>query len=142
MSKELINQHSTEEPDPHYPYLSKEDYAVLTEYKHFQEKTMIELWVVQNLTNKIEERILPQDWSANKITMVGNSLPYISTIITFYYGGLRFHEEVGQEPLPVIPAWVILFAAFSCEWFSIWDMMDGARARRLKAGSPIGRIID
>lgn len=27
-------------------------------------------------------------------------------------------------------------------WFSLFDVMDGMRARRLKAGSPLGRLID
>jgi phosphatidylglycerophosphate synthase len=32
--------------------------------------------------------------------------------------------------------------ALSLQWFSQHDIWDGLRARRLKAGSPLGRIID
>ena len=32
--------------------------------------------------------------------------------------------------------------AFAIQWFSWFDCMDGLRARRLKCGTPIGRLID
>lgn len=42
----------------------------------------------------------------------------------------------------LVPGWLLLAAAASNYWFSWFDMMDGQRARRLKCGSPIGRIVD
>jgi len=36
----------------------------------------------------------------------------------------------------------LFFGAFTVQWFSVFDMMDGQRAKRLKCGTPIGRIID
>lgn len=44
--------------------------------------------------------------------------------------------------MPSVPTWVFVFFAFTIQWFDWFDMMDGSRARRLKAGSPVGRIID
>lgn len=41
-----------------------------------------------------------------------------------------------------VPTWLLFYTAFAVQWFSWFDMMDGQRARRLKAGSPIGRIVD
>jgi len=32
--------------------------------------------------------------------------------------------------------------AVSLQWFSLFDVMDGMRARRTKTGSPLGRIVD
>ena len=53
-------------------------------------------------------------------------------------GGLTYsNSEVGD-----LPQWVFWVAAFAVQWFSWFDMMDGQRARRLKCGTPIGRIID
>ena len=40
------------------------------------------------------------------------------------------------------PSWVLYAAAAGLQWFSWFDMCDGKRARRLKCGSPVGRIID
>jgi phosphatidylglycerophosphate synthase len=36
----------------------------------------------------------------------------------------------------------MLLSAFFLQWFSQVDIMDGCRARRCKAGSPLGRLID
>jgi phosphatidylglycerophosphate synthase len=86
--------------------------------------------------------VLPQWWSANTVTVVGNIPVFFALLVCIYYGGVRFHNEEGLEPVPELPAWTLILFAFSIQWFDWFDMMDGARARRLKAGSPIGRIID
>lgn len=36
----------------------------------------------------------------------------------------------------------MIVAGCVLEWFSLYDIMDGLRARRMKVGSPLGRIID
>lgn len=66
----------------------------------------------------------------------------LAGVITVYIGGTRFHDDEELGKLEPLPNWVLLFAAFSVQWFSFFDMMDGQRARRLKVGSPIGRIVD
>ena len=37
---------------------------------------------------------------------------------------------------------LMLMSGLLLQWFSLVDIMDGNRARRLKVGSPLGRIID
>ena len=41
-----------------------------------------------------------------------------------------------------IPKELMLLSGILLQWFSLVDIMDGNRARRLKVGSPLGRIID
>ena len=41
-----------------------------------------------------------------------------------------------------VPRALLLLGGFSLQWFSLLDIMDGNRARRLKCGSPLGRLID
>jgi phosphatidylglycerophosphate synthase len=57
----------------------------------------------------------------------------MATVI--FYGGWNFDEAI-------IPSFVWFLAAFAIFWFSWFDMMDGQRARRMKCGTPIGRIVD
>ena len=94
---------------------------------------MIEVFMLEHVTKYIE-KALPTRWSANTFTLIGNIPLYIAGIIGLYQGGLQYGTEM--------PSWVYWFAAFAVTWFSWFDMMDGQRARRLKCGSPIGRIID
>lgn len=61
---------------------------------------------------------------------------YIMAGVATYYGGLSYHHE------PHLPGWMFILAGFCVQWFSINDALDGIRARRLKCGSPLGRIID
>jgi len=42
----------------------------------------------------------------------------------------------------MMPNELIVMAGFAFYWFSAFDIMDGMRARRLRCGSPLGRIID
>lgn len=76
------------------------------------------------------------------MTVVGNIMPFVAMVTCVYHGGLKYHQEPGEDPLPIVPSWVFFLGIFSIQWFSWFDCMDGARARRLKAGSPIGRIVD
>lgn len=41
-----------------------------------------------------------------------------------------------------IPHFALFYAGLSIFWFSIMDSLDGIRARRLKCGSPLGRMVD
>ena len=36
----------------------------------------------------------------------------------------------------------MIISGIALQWFTLVDIMDGNRARRLKVGSPLGRIID
>jgi phosphatidylglycerophosphate synthase len=41
-----------------------------------------------------------------------------------------------------IPDNFFVIAAIVLQWFSLNDCMDGMRAKRLKCGSPLGRVVD
>lgn len=65
-------------------------------------------------------------------------------IITMYYGGLSFHDHpINKDNYSSnLPQWIFFLMAFSIQWFSGFDTLDGLRARRLKCGTPIGRLVD
>lgn len=46
------------------------------------------------------------------------------------------------RPEDKIEDWYIIMGAFCLQWFSLFDILDGMRARRLKCGSPLGRLVD
>ena len=46
------------------------------------------------------------------------------------------------SPDNLLPPWLLFACGCSIFWFDQLDIMDGCRARRLKVGSPLGRIID
>jgi len=131
-------------PHPHIPYLSDEDYRIIEKYKHYAPKTGYELFMLDNVTCHLENGILPDWWSPNVFTFMGNAGPFIAGLVAIYHGGMKYHKEPGTpiEEDYFLPSWVLFLAAFGVQWFSWMDMMDGQRARRLKCGTPIGRIID
>lgn len=51
-------------------------------------------------------------------------------------------EGMNISPDKLVSPELLLMSGISIEWFSQYDIMDGLRARRLKFGSPLGRIID
>jgi phosphatidylglycerophosphate synthase len=86
------------------------------------------------VTNRIEASI-PEIFSANFITYLGGLAVYLAAILAVWEGGLDYQESQ-------VPRYVFLVAAFATQWFSLMDAADGIRARRLKCGSPLGRIVD
>ena len=117
----------------HIEYLSEEDYKTLLMYRHYAPKTMIEVFMIDNVTCHIESA-LPNSWSANTFTVLGNIPLYFAGITALVVGGTKYNIEM--------PSWVYYLAAVAVTTFSWFDIMDGQRARRLKCGTPIGRIID
>jgi phosphatidylglycerophosphate synthase len=91
--------------------------------------------MLENVTSHVE-KMLPNYVNPNAITWIGNIALYIASGLCMAYGGLKYHDT---EPLP---SWVLFVSAFCVQWFSVFDMMDGQRARRFKCGTPIGRLID
>ena len=94
---------------------------------------MIEMFMIDNVTCHIEQA-LPNSWSANTFTVIGNIGMYVAGVIALIQGGPAYGNEM--------PSWVYYFAAAAITHFSWFDIMDGQRARRLKCGTPLGRIID
>jgi phosphatidylglycerophosphate synthase len=91
--------------------------------------------MLDNVTTHVEKR-LPASWTANTVTIIGNIGMVLAGSVAIAVGGLKYHDTTDM------PRWVFALAAICIQWFSWFDMMDGQRARRLKCGSPIGRIID
>lgn len=105
----------------------------MSRYTHYAPKTMIEKFMINSVTCHIEQA-LPNSWSANAFTILGNTPLYIAGMIALSEGGTAYGIEM--------PSWVYYVAAAAVTTFSWFDIMDGQRARRLKCGTPIGRIID
>ena len=94
------------------------------------------MWMLKNVTSKVEQNVIPQNWTANYVTVIGNIGMYMAGFTFVYTQGVSF------EPDEYPPSWIFFMAAFCLQWFSWFDMMDGQRAKRLKCGTPIGRLID
>ena len=109
------------------------------QYKHVAPKTTWELWWLANITSHVE-KALPNYWTANTVTVLGNLALPIAGMITLYHAGPKYHVD-GKDDTP-LPSWIFFMSAFAVQYFSWGDGMDGQRARRLKCGTPIGRIMD
>ena len=75
-------------------------------YKHYAPKTKYELWMLNNVTCHIEQNIIPQNWTANSVTVMGNLILYIIGPFVIYTQGVSYTRE---EPCP---SWVFYLAAF------------------------------
>lgn len=118
----------------HYKYISDREFEVLEKYTHSADKTTYEKFIIKHVANRIELSI-PEIFSANFITYLGGLALYLAAILAVYEGGLDYENAH-------VPAYVFLVAALATQWFSMMDVADGIRARRLKCGSPLGRIVD
>ena len=79
---------------------------------------------------------IPDALSPNVITL-GGQVPALALAV---YVLTQVGTSLDGSVLP--ENWVFFLAAFATQWFSWADLMDGLRARRLKSGSPVGRIVD
>ena len=57
-------------------------------------------------------------------------------LATFYNHGTNI------DPSNPLSREYFLASGFFIFWFTLFDIMDGNRARRLKCGSPLGRMVD
>lgn len=94
--------------------------------------------MLDNVTCHIEGKIIPQTWTANTLTIIGNIPMILLGLLVIYEGGVSYDDKFHQD----LPRYLYFLSAFCFLWFSWFDIMDGQRARRLKCGSSIGRIID
>ena len=97
---------------------------------------MFEQWCCDNCSGWVERTFFPDWLTPNAITIIGN----IPQLVMLYV----MITEVGVQMTAKEPAneRLLMIAACALQWFSQFDIMDGIRARRLKAGSPLGRIVD
>jgi phosphatidylglycerophosphate synthase len=86
---------------------------------------MYEIWMLENVTCWVEQKLLPQWWSPNAITVIGNLPLLIAGVMAVCVGGTRFHDDEKLGKVEPLPSWALLFGAFSIQWFSWFDMMDG-----------------
>lgn len=117
-------------------YFSKKEEENFLTYQHRGGKTTFEAWQVNNIWCHVEP-LIPSFISANSVTLLGH-LPLL--MITCYF--IFIHEDQTYSSLEGAPRWLICLGALAFLWFSAFDNMDGLRARRLKNGSPLGRVID
>ena len=115
--------------------LNQEQIVRLANYKHSAEKTMLENWLKQGPLDFCERKF-PSFLSANSVTLIGQ-LPIIFVLIM-----IMSIEGLNISGKNLIDPRFFLCGAVAVEWFSMVDIIDGMRARRLKVGSPLGRIID
>ena len=115
--------------------MSEENLKELVLYTHHAPKTTLENWMINNISGFIE-KLFPENWTPNVITLIGNSALPITLCFFLSNVGMKLTAE---EPFE---SHYLIYAALAVFWFSQFDIMDGVRARRQKSGSPIGRIID
>ena len=80
--------------------------------------------------------MIPEVFSPNVVSLTGQ-IPSLILIIYVFT-----HMDTRMDGTALMPSWVFYTAAACLQWFDWFDNADGVRARRLKCGSPIGRIVD
>lgn len=74
--------------------------------------------------------------SANALTLIGQ-LPLLAIVLVIFQ-----RDGCNITPENLVTPQLLIIAGCVLEWFSLYDVMDGLRARRMKVGSPLGRLID
>lgn len=118
-------------------YLSQKELEQFLQYKHSAPKTTLEAALIKYIWLPFDTHVIPDFLSANFVTVAGQ----IPTILLFIYF-LFCVEDQTYSDLGSTPYWIVTIGALCYYWFSTCDIIDGVRARRLKCGSPLGRIID
>ncbi|CDW75744.1 choline ethanolaminephosphotransferase 1 [Stylonychia lemnae] len=111
--------------------LTQDQLVEFHKYKHQSPKTTLEQFYVNTLLVPLE-KAFPKNWSANAITILGQ-IPIILTVFLIWTENKNFGR---------IDDNLFFLVAVSIQWFSLFDVMDGMRARRTKTGTPLGRIVD
>ena len=115
--------------------LSNEEILGLASYRHSADKTSYEVWLREKICEPLEP-YWPEFLSANTLTIIGQAPLQILILLVFWSVGPNIDAQT-----PITAGFLALGAVFTM-WFSVIDIMDGLRARRLKVGSPLGRLID
>ena len=115
--------------------LSQAELETFASYKHSAAKTTLEHWMAQGPTG-YAERLWPGFLSANSLTLIGQMPLLFMLLYVFYTQGMHISPDNLIDPKLLVVCGLLM------QWFSQIDIMDGCRARRMKCGSPLGRIID
>ena len=105
-------------------------------YKHYAAKTTFEEFHAKNLAGFMEKYLIPEVFSPNFITIMGQ----IPSVVLIIYLVTQIDAKMDGSTYP--PSEIFFAGALTLQWFSWFDIADGGRARRLKCGSPVGRIVD
>ena len=95
--------------------------------------SILNIYVINPFCNFIVN-YFPKWLAPNVITISGFFFNLANLILTIYYGGWKGSTY--------FPPWVCFFVAISYTSYIILDYTDGKQARRLKASSPLGLLVD
>jgi len=96
----------------------------LTQYKHSAPKTTFEIWVVENISGPFEKNFIPEHWTPNIVTLIGQVPQAVIVYLLLTRVGTTLSTADEMNPS------LIMLAAISVQMFSQFDIMDGQRARR------------
>ena len=115
-------------------YIEDQYISKLINYKYSGgDNSILYRYVINPFCNKFVT-YLPTWLAPNVITVSGFFFNLFNLILTTYYTGWK-----GGAPLPV---WVCIVCSISYTTYIIFDYTDGKQARRLKASSPLGLLVD
>ena len=114
-------------------YLTSTEIKKFDTYKHIAPKTTLEKFYVEKFLVPLE-KLYPASWSANMITLIGQTPMFLFMLYLWMTQNTTLREP--------IPDHMFIIAAVVLQWFSLNDCIDGMRAKRLKCGSPLGRVVD
>ena len=77
--------------------------------------------------------LLPRDMAPNLVTLWGALHCLLSYILTWYYA---------PAAVEAVPAWLLVLNGYCLAAAYTLDCMDGKQARRAKASSPLGQLLD
>jgi len=81
----------------YYPYFTYDEYKKFITYKHNSAgKSKLDEWWRDNYYSHWE-KALPQSWSANTLTLVGNAFPISCGIISLFWGGFNWNTDPNDE---------------------------------------------
>ena len=115
-------------------YIKEKYINNLLNYKYKgDDLSIFNVYVINPFCNYIVN-YFPTWLAPNVITISGIFFNLANSILTTYYGGWKGCDH--------FPPWVCFFVPISYSLYILLDYTDGKQARRLKASSPLGLLID
>lgn len=96
----------------HLQVLTAPELKAMSKYVHSASKTTIELWMIKNISEPIERNLIPDCFTPNVVTLMGNiPLPFVIYKLLTKVGTTVTDSE------PVQPQYLV-FAGLALLWFS------------------------